>query len=538
MFKSISKKVRLLTLLIVSLGIFSVVSVKAETSRLSGATRYETAVKISQQGWSSSDIVLLAQGLDFPDALASVPLAHKLNAPILLTIPTHIPIETVNEIKRLNTKKVIILGGPNAVSNQVETYLREKIQVNVERIAGETRFETSEAIANRLGIYEKAFIVNGYNYPDALSIGSYAAVSKAPIILTKQTGLTQNSKQFALRAKERFIIGGEAVVSSAIQGELQASRISGADRYETSSKILDTFYKEFPNIYVATGGNFADALSGAVLGAKTNSPVVLSKPDMVPDYMIKTLKHYLLSNSYILGGEAALSNNVQTIITQKLAYVVTDTSKSVIFYIPHPDDEVLATGAGIQSYLAKGFNVQVVLLSHGRSSAVLQSLMNIYPELTPEEFGNARVREFMDSITRLGVNSQNIHVYDFPDQGLTVESISSIISEYENKYPFAEHRTLSFFETHSDHRNSGLALKKLLEEGKVTGGRFYISPYLHNQVEGFVVRAQNPEKVIDALYAYKVNIPEEGRYSIGYLSVPDLINMVENNPISKAHLAN
>lgn len=531
-----NSKIRLLTIMTIVFGILLVIPVKADTYRLSGETRYGTAVKVSQQGWSSSDTVLLAQGLDFPDALASVPLAYKLKAPILLTTPTKLPIETIDEIKRLGATQVIILGGPKAVSNDIETYLKKNLGVAIERIAGATRFETSEAIASKLGNYEKAFIVNGHNYPDALSIGSYAAVSNAPIILTKQEGLSTNSKQMALRAQQRYVIGGDAVVNPSVQWELQATRISGSDRYETSAKIIEAFYSEFPNLYVATGANFADALSGAVLGARTNSPVVLARTNTVPEYTVKSLKNYLIKDSYILGGDVALTNDVQTIINQELAYEIKDTSKSVIFYIPHPDDEVLATGAGIQSYLAKGFNVQVVLLSHGRSSAVLQSLMNIYPELTPEEFGNARVREFMDSITRLGVNSANIHVYDLPDQGLTVDSVSAIIKEFESKFPLAEHRTLSFYETHSDHKNSGLALKKLLEEGNVRSGRFYISPYLHKQVNGFIVRAADPSKVIDALYAYKVNIPEQGRYSIGYLSVPDLISMVENNPISKAHL--
>lgn len=520
----------------IMIGMLLTLPVKADTFRLSGETRYETAVKISQQGWNTSNTVLLAQGLDFPDALASVPLAHKLNAPILLTTPKKLPIETIDEIKRLRATKVIILGGPNAVTNDIETYLKNNLGVSIERIAGATRFETSEAIASRLGNYEKAFIVNAYNYPDALSIGSYAAVSNAPIILSKPGGLTPSSKQIALRAKQRYVIGGDAVISSSVQSDLQATRISGADRYETSAKILDTFYTEFPNIYIATGANFADALSGAVLGAKTNSPVVLARTNMIPDYTISSLKNFLLKDSYILGGPAALSNDVQTVINQELPYEITDTSKSVIFYIPHPDDEVLATGAGIQSYLAKGFNVQVVLLSHGRSSAVLQNLMNIYPELTPEEFGLARVREFQDSMTRLGVNPANIHVYDLLDGGLTIDSVAAVINEFESKFPSAEHRTLSFYETHTDHKTSGLALKKLLVEGKVRSGRFYLSPYLHNHVNGFIVRAADPGKVIDALYAYKVNIPEQGRYSIGYLSVPDLISMVENNPISKAHL--
>lgn len=56
--------------------------------RLAGLNRYETAIEISQAAFpedDSVDNVVLARGDDFPDALAGVPLANDLEAPILLT---------------------------------------------------------------------------------------------------------------------------------------------------------------------------------------------------------------------------------------------------------------------------------------------------------------------------------------------------------------------------------------------------------------------------------------------------------------------
>src|SRR5690606_10527730 len=58
-----------------------------KTDRISGDTRYDTAIAISQEGWKSADTVVLATGADFPDALAGGPLAYQQNAPILLTRP-------------------------------------------------------------------------------------------------------------------------------------------------------------------------------------------------------------------------------------------------------------------------------------------------------------------------------------------------------------------------------------------------------------------------------------------------------------------
>src|SRR5690606_14365731 len=37
--------------------------------RISGASRYDTAVEVSKKGWSTSKKVVLATGGDFPDAL-------------------------------------------------------------------------------------------------------------------------------------------------------------------------------------------------------------------------------------------------------------------------------------------------------------------------------------------------------------------------------------------------------------------------------------------------------------------------------------
>jgi len=139
----------------------------AEQVRISGGDRFVTAANISKAGWETAETVVLAQGLDFPDALASVPLAKKLNAPILLTRPLALPSVTIEEVKRLKVRNVIILGGPAAVSLNIEDYLVKTLKLTVKRIGGETRFKTAEAIAAEMGEYNQVFIVNANNFPDA-----------------------------------------------------------------------------------------------------------------------------------------------------------------------------------------------------------------------------------------------------------------------------------------------------------------------------------------------------------------------------------
>ena len=159
-----------------------------QTTRLAGAGRYATAANISKAGFpDGSDTVVLAYGLNYADALAGVPLAKAMNAPILLTTLKTLPAETLAEIERLKAKKVIILGGTSAVSADVEKVLTDK-KLEVERIAGKTRFETAAKIADKMQQQNEnkaptdVFFVYYNGFADALSVSAAAAVKGAPIV--------------------------------------------------------------------------------------------------------------------------------------------------------------------------------------------------------------------------------------------------------------------------------------------------------------------------------------------------------------------
>ncbi|TDL73758.1 hypothetical protein E2R56_12795 [Rhodococcus qingshengii] len=510
---------------------------EAEQVRISGGDRFVTAANISKAGWETAETVVLAQGLDFPDALASVPLAKKLNAPILLTRPQALPSITIEEIKRLKARNVIILGGPVAVSLKIEDYLVKTLKLTVKRIGGETRYKTAEAIAAEMGTYNQVFIVNANNFPDALAIAPYAAKTGSPILLTKSDFLPVEIKRAANKAEKRYVIGGEVAVNDSILSELNAERIAGENRYDTSTMILNTFYKIQPHLYFATGAEFADALAGSALAAKNDSGIALVRPDAIPPELHDSLKNYQFSKTFVIGGTKAIQQETAEELDQQIIYEINDRSNPIIFYMPHSDDELLAAGAGIDHYLNRGFDVKVVLLTKGKASGVYPRLQTQFHDLTLEEFGEARVLEFKDSLSRLEVKENNIFVYDFPDSGLTEGDVRSVILDFEKRFPHAEHRALSFNEANNDHRATGIALNNLYWSGQVKNARFYISPYLENRsIKGFYIEPIHRSKVIDAIFAYKLYNPEAGRYSIGYQSVPEMFNRLEENPLSKVHL--
>ncbi|WP_226654591.1 alpha amylase N-terminal ig-like domain-containing protein [Guptibacillus hwajinpoensis] len=281
-----------------------------EPVRLFGDDRYATAVEISKEGWEDADTVVIARGDNFADALAGAPLAYKVDAPILLTKEKGLEKSVINEIKRLGAKKAIILGGTSAVPKFI-AYQLEGLDLKVKRIYGEDRFETAANIQASLGgSPDKAIVADGMNFPDALSAASFAAENGYPILFTKQDVIPKATK-VALRSVDHTIVaGGEAVISKKVMGELpNATRYAGENRFGTAASIA-TELNPSTHVFVATGMDFADALTGSVLAAKQDAAMLLVKPNELPAETAEALKALKADTFTILGGESAVSEKV------------------------------------------------------------------------------------------------------------------------------------------------------------------------------------------------------------------------------------
>lgn len=312
----------LLQVLIICLTTFVLSAIKvqaqdtADDGRIAGSDRYLTSIEISKFGWKSeAETAILATGEDFPDALSAAPLAAKLNAPILLTNPSSLSQSLLDELERLKVKNVYIIGGTGVISKNIETQLTKK-GIKCNRLSGQNRYETSVAIAKELGDVSKAVIATGSDFPDALSIAPWAAQKVIPILLTEKDSLPETVNEFIKDKKieETYVIGGKAVISDECLSQLpKAQRVSGENKFGTNIAILNTFADDFDfnRIYIATGNNFPDALSGSVLAGMTKSPIVLtdSKPLKETRAFIETKKDNLME-AYIMGGTGVIPDSV------------------------------------------------------------------------------------------------------------------------------------------------------------------------------------------------------------------------------------
>ncbi|WP_192847879.1 cell wall-binding repeat-containing protein [Clostridium coskatii] len=302
-------------------------NVKAADSginRVGGANRYETATKVADSGWTSSDYAIVANGEGYADALCATPLAKANNAPILLTTgdsSNSLEQNELNELKKLNVKHVIVIGGTGVVPDSILNSIKGQVP-DVERIGGQDRYETSAKIAEKLGTPTKAVIASGEGYADALSAGPAAAINGMPILLSRAGSLPGAISSYLnahSQITQTYVIGGTASISDSILNSLpSAKRLGGQTRYDTNVAVLKEFASSFKfnSIYAALGdgplGNeFADALTGGALAAKLGNPLVITGKT-ISSSTASFLKEKGFTNSTltVLGGTASIPDSV------------------------------------------------------------------------------------------------------------------------------------------------------------------------------------------------------------------------------------
>lgn len=193
-----------------------------EVTRSSGGDRFTTAEAVSIGAFESADVVYVATGFDFPDALSAGAAGGFEGGPILLTAFDDLPTATRREIKRLKPSEIIVVGGSSVIADSVVDELA-KIAPTV-RVSGADRYATAAAVSARVHAKNQAvvFIATGLNFPDALAAAATAAAVGAPILLTGDLALPSATKKELGRLSpvEIVVVGGSSAVSQSVMAEL------------------------------------------------------------------------------------------------------------------------------------------------------------------------------------------------------------------------------------------------------------------------------------------------------------------------------
>ncbi len=206
---------------ILIIGGTSVISTKTETAlkkygkikRISGATRYDVSKNIAKEMGSYSQAIVVT-GRVFADGAAIAPYAARNGYPILLTPKSKLPNYSL-------PKKVMIIGGENAVGKSVEKQIKKTSSVT--RIDGMTRYDVAANIVKKLNMgAKKIYLARGSSFSDAIPLSLIAAKNNSPMVLIKKDDITTPVKNI-LKEKGTYsfhIAGGKGAVTEKVQKKL------------------------------------------------------------------------------------------------------------------------------------------------------------------------------------------------------------------------------------------------------------------------------------------------------------------------------
>ena len=223
-------------------------------------------------------------------------------------------------------KKTITVAGEFRTMKEFRAVLENRADMTISSLAGDDRFATAIEVS-KAGFEDRqagAVVLVGQDaIVDGLAAAPLAKAKKAPILLAKKDGLTEEVEKEMLRVlgttglgnKTIYIVGGESQISKEAEAKLaklgtKVVRLSGDDRYATSLAIAEEVTKEEKKLkpaFVVGGEGEVDAMSIAAHAAKEEAPIVVVNKDVVSE----DAKEFMADREIVVvGGKSSVSEEV------------------------------------------------------------------------------------------------------------------------------------------------------------------------------------------------------------------------------------
>ena len=179
---------------------------------------------------------------------------------------------------------------------------------NKDEIVGSNRYDTAAKIADRMGNYDTAILVNSdKSLADGLSASSLAGKENAPILLVRQNSIPSETLSRLQNVKKVYIIGGTSAISKNVENQLQGKaiqRIEGKNRIDTSDKVA-ALVGNYDEAFIVNGNKGeADAMSVAAVAARDKAPILLTNGNSTNQQKRSGVSYY------VVGGEAVVSSSL------------------------------------------------------------------------------------------------------------------------------------------------------------------------------------------------------------------------------------
>lgn len=204
---------------------------------------FTKAKKLGGATWADTAFICTNDG--YWDALAAAPISYAKHMPIFLTSGRNaIDSSVLSTMKSGGIKKVYLVGGTAAISNDVRMRLQNAGFTVVDRLWGDDAVETSEAVARcglKLGMSaDKMGVATNSGYWDALSGAALCGKNNSVLVLVGDAsshsigGFVKSNSNSIISAE---IFGGKAVVDAATETALKNATKSIPSTGTQSSKL-------------------------------------------------------------------------------------------------------------------------------------------------------------------------------------------------------------------------------------------------------------------------------------------------------------
>lgn len=306
-----------------------------QPARADGPTRLETAVAVAERAHpEGSDEVVIGPSDDFTHTLAGAALAGALDAPMLLTPPGFLADTTADALTTMGAERVTLLGGPAAISSDVEDALSERWAVT--RVGDDDPYESAARIARtarsiagglpELGADDLSTVAlaSGTDFPDALSISGPANDGAIPLLLTDPDTLPEATQDALIDLDPEHVIavGGPDAISDDVLAEIEregrlTTRLGGINRTDTAAIVADWFidagWFEDTTAMLAAGDAFPDAVTAGQLSGRLEAPILLTaNRDLLGEHAATWFSDHCptLEVLQVVGGTEAVSLDV------------------------------------------------------------------------------------------------------------------------------------------------------------------------------------------------------------------------------------
>lgn len=333
------------------------ISFSTSLTRFGSDSPLDLAIQVSQQfPAGSAGAVIFCRADIIADCLASVPLASRTNATLLLTDTDVVSTSVIAEAKRavgdIADKKTYLAGGLKAISQAVADQLNGEGFTKQERFAGVNRDDTSQLVSRAVVALNPAlpttvFISEDKAFADVLGIGPIVGAKQldgnvSSLLLQPRGSKTLNKYLVSFlkdnpSIKTAVVVGGNTALPREIDGKLQAqftniktvTRFAGVERFSTNADMNNVYFPAPTKVVLASGvkstlpgatsvqasalpADFFAALLAGIVGMRNSAPVVLVQPTSLPEPSAKYIDDHsgTLVEAIVVGTTAEVSDAV------------------------------------------------------------------------------------------------------------------------------------------------------------------------------------------------------------------------------------